>query len=262
MLLDAIITAGEDPGNDAELLAFAGGAPHKALIELEGRTFLERVVAALLGSGRVKRVVVVGLPPEHRPDLGPRVTFLPGAGGMLENGEASLAYLRSTGDMSERILTSACDVPLVSAGVINDLVDQCLAYDVDFCYSIVSKEVMERAFPGSGRTFVPLVEGRFAGGDISLIKPALLDVDRTRMHELIGQRKTFWKQVRVIGLGTLFLFLIRRLSIARLERRVARVFGITGKAIVCPHPEVAMDVDKPHHLIVIRAALEHQRGQA
>jgi molybdopterin-guanine dinucleotide biosynthesis protein A len=258
MYLDAVVLAGGDPEKDAELLAYAGGVPSKALIELGGRTFLEHVVSALLGVDQVRRVAVVGLAPEHCPDLGPQVIFAADRGGMLENGVSGVECLRATGEISERIVTSTCDIPLVTSEVVRDLIARCLPYDVDFCYSIVSQEVMERAFPGSGRTFIPLADGRFAGGDMGMTKLTLLDKNRDKLQGLVGQRKTFWRQVQIVGLSTLVLFLIRRLTIARLEQRVAQVFDIAGKAVILAHAEPAMDVDKPHHLDVVRAAFERR----
>jgi GTP:adenosylcobinamide-phosphate guanylyltransferase len=254
MLLDAIITAGGDPEKDAALLAHAGGAPCKALIELGGKTFLEHITSAMRRSGRIRRIVIVGLAPEHRPDLGPEVTFLPDAGGMVQNGESGIEYLKSTGAISERIMASSSDIPLITPEIIGSLIDLSLAHDVDFCYTIVQREVMERAFPGSGRTFVPLADGRFAGGDIFVAKPGMLDSDVQKWRELTGTRKTFWKQVRIIGLSTLLLFAIRRLTIAEAERRASKALGLTAKAIIAPHAEAAMDVDKPHHLDAVRAA--------
>ena len=256
MELDAIITAGGDPDKDAALLAHAGGVPCKALIKLGDQTFLERIATAILESGRVRRLVVVGLPEELRPDLGPRVSFLPDAHGMLANVESAVNYLQASGTIGERILISSSDIPLLRADIVRDLVDRCLQYDVDFCYSIVSQEVMERAFPGSGRTFVAVADGRFAGGDIFVAKLSALRSDRQKWRELIGERKRAWRQVQIIGLGTLVLFALRRLTIAEAERRAGKALGISVKAIVSPHAEVAMDVDKPHHLDVVRAAFE------
>jgi GTP:adenosylcobinamide-phosphate guanylyltransferase len=262
MQLDAVIPAGGDPARDAELLAYAGGAPCKALIKLGDKTFLERVVSALQGSGCVRRIVVVGLPVAYQTNLGPEVGFAPDAGSMLQNGEAGLDYLRSTGELSERILSATADTPLITPAIIRDLVEQHLQYDVDFCYSIVRQETMERAFPGSGRTFVPIGGDRFAGGDVNVVSPQVLDGDRTKIDEIVGERKTFWKQVHAIGLDTLFFFLIRRLTIAKLEKRVERVLGFSAKAVICPHAEVAMDVDKPHHLDVVRAAWQRRQQTA
>ncbi len=254
MKLDAIITAGGDPDKDADLLAHAGGAPCKALIRLGDKTFLEHIVAAILKSGYVRRLVVVGLPEELRPNMGPQVSFLPDAHGMLANVESGVNHLQETGTVSERILISSSDIPLITPAIVRDLVDRCLQHDVDFCYSIVSKEVMERAFPGSGRTFVAVADGRFAGGDIFVARLSALDSDRQKWHELIGERKRAWKQVQVIGLGTLVLFLLRRLTIAEAERRAGKALGLSVKAVISPYAEVAMDVDKPHHLDVVRAA--------
>jgi hypothetical protein len=258
-MLDAVITAGGDPDKDADLLAHAQHAPVKAMIRHEGKTFLEYLVSALLGSGRIGRIVVVGLPSEYRLEFGPDVIYLPDHGGLVENAEAGVAYLASAGHSPERIVLASSDVPLITPALVNDFIDRCQPYDADFCYAIVRREVMERTFPGSGRTFVRLVNGRFAGGDLGLLKPSVLNVRRDVLQELIGERKTFWKQIRAIGLDTLLLFLIRRLSIAHIERRCQILLGISGKAVICPHAEIAMDVDKPHHLDLVLAALS-QRG--
>lgn len=254
VLLDAVIMAGGDPQKDIELLQYAGGAPNKALIELGGVSFLERIVTALLQSGRVRRVAVVGLPPEHRPGLPPQATFLPDTGSMLGNGRAGVEYFKSQGGVSEYVVACSSDIPLLTPQAVSGVIDMCLPYRVDFCYNIVQDEVMERAFPGSGRTFVAIEGRRYAGGDMNLVHTSIVDVDQTRINEIIGYRKSFWRQVQAVGLDTLFLFLIRRLTIAHLERRVQKALGFTGKAVVCPYAEVAMDVDKPHHLDVVRAA--------
>jgi GTP:adenosylcobinamide-phosphate guanylyltransferase len=254
MQLDAIVLAGGDPARDATLLAFAGDVPLKTLIKLGDQTFLERIVSALQGSGRVRRIAVVGLPVEHQIALGPGVLYAPDRGSILSNGEAGLDVLRATGEISEHILVSTADIPLVVPQSICDVIDLCLPYSADFCYPIVSKQTMERTYPGSGRTFIPIEGDRFAGGDILLVRPSILDGDRDRLADIIGERKTFWKQVRIVGLDTLFLFLVRRLTIAKVERRVELVLGFKGKAVICPRAEVAMDVDKPHHLNIVRAA--------
>ncbi len=259
MMLDAIITAGGDPARDAELLTYAADvtgrpAPRKALIEVGGKTLLAHVVDALRGSGRVRRVVVVGLPEEHRPLLGPDVTFLPDTGSMLGNGRAGVEYLKSTGEISERLIASSSDVPLITPQIVDGMLDQCLAHDADFCYNIVEQSVMERAFPGSGRTFVPIEGKRYAGGDINLVRTRIVESNLEKLEQIIGQRKSFWRQLSFVGLDTVFLFLIRRLTIAQVERRVEKVLQFTGKVVISPYAELAMDVDKPHHLDVVRSA--------
>ena len=261
MQIDAIILAGGDPDKDAELLAYAGNAPRKALIRLGEKTFLEHIVSAMLDSNRVRRIIVVGLPTQHTMNLGAQVSYIPDAGGLLENGQAGIDYLRGTGHISERVLAASSDIPLITPKIVQDLLALCLPHDVDFCYSIVDKQIMERAFPGSGRTFIPIQSRRFAGGDINVSKSTILDTNKSKLKSIIGERKTFWKQLRAIGLDTVFLFLIRRLTIAQIEHRVNKALGFKGKAIICPYAQVAMDVDKPHHLDIVRDAwARQQRG--
>ena len=262
MMLDAVIMAGGDPTRDVDLLTYAGGAPNKALIELGGKTFLERIVIAMQESGRVRRIVIVGLAPEHQIDLGADIVFLPDAGSMYGNGCSGVNYFKSTGGVSDWVLASSSDVPLLTPQVVSGVIDLGLRYDVDFCYNIVEQSVMERAFPGSGRTFVPIEGHRYAGGDLNMVRATVVDTNQAKVNEIIGERKHFWKQVRSIGLDTLFLFLIRRLTIARIERRIEKVLGFSGKAVICPYAQVAMDVDKPHHLDVVRAAFASHMQEA
>jgi GTP:adenosylcobinamide-phosphate guanylyltransferase len=261
MLLDAILLAGGDPVRDAELLHYAGGAPRKALIELGHRTFLERIVQALLDSERVRRIAIVGLPQEFEIDMGAQVCFVPNRGSLFANGAAGFERLSTAGPISDQLVVSTADIPLVTAEMIQAFIDTCLLHKVDFCYPIVTQKDMEQTFPGSGRTFVPIGRQRYAGGDIDVVTPKVLATNSTKLDQIIGERKTFWRQVRAVGLDTLLLFLIRRLTLERIEQRVEQVLGFTCKALISPHAEIAMDVDKPRHLAVVRKAWQ-QRQQA
>ena len=97
---------------------------------------------------------------------------------------------------------------------------------------------------------------------MNMVKSTILNKNREKIHELIGQRKTFWKQIQAVGLGTLFLLLIHRLTLAEAERRASKAIGFTGKVIISPHAELAMDVDKPHHLDIVRAAFARREQEA
>jgi hypothetical protein len=106
---------------------------------------------------------------------------------------------------------------------------------------------------------VPIGNQRYAGGDIDVVTAKVLGTDSVKLEEIIGERKTFWRQVRAIGLDTLFLFLIRRLTLERIEHRVTQVLGFSCKAVVSSYAQVAMDVDRPRHLDAIRIAWEKRR---
>ena len=74
-------------------------------------------------------------------------------------------------------------------------------------------------------------------------------------EDLIGSRKNALKQALRIGLGTLVKLLLRRLSLAEAEERVAKAMGLTGRAVLVRHAELAMDVDKPFQLEICRREL-------
>ena len=65
-----------------------------------------------------------------------------------------------------------------------------------------------------------------------------------------------WRQARKIGMVTLLLLALRRLTLAQVEQRVSKAFGISGKAILVEHAELGMDVDTLHQLDICRREIE------
>jgi hypothetical protein len=89
-----------------------------------------------------------------------------------------------------------------------------------------------------------------------LLSRRLTVEQRETLRSLVGSRKSALEQARIIGFGLLFRLLIRRLSLAEAERRVARGIGVRGRAVPFPHAEIGMDVDKPFQLEIVRTELE------
>ncbi|HEX5942213.1 MAG TPA: hypothetical protein VFY66_08035, partial [Anaerolineales bacterium] len=81
-------------------------------------------------------------------------------------------------------------------------------------------------------------------------------------ESLIGSRKSPLKQASLIGFGTLFALFMRRLTLEDAVRRVYERIGVKGRAIIWPHAEPCMDVDKPSQLELLRADLARQQSEA
>jgi hypothetical protein len=81
-------------------------------------------------------------------------------------------------------------------------------------------------------------------------------------ESLIGTRKSPLKLASLIGFGTLFALFTRRLTLEDAVRRVSERVGVKGRAIVWPHAEPCMDVDKPSQLELLRADLAQQQSRA
>lgn len=255
--LVAIIGAGGSYAPDDPLLRHAGVA-HKALIPIAGAPMIAHIAGALADSGYVSQLIVVGMGPEHGVEMPLPTTWVPEAGGILENTLAGVEALARLEPDAERALVCGTDIPLITGEMIRYLVDTALATGADVCYTIVARETMETRFPGSGRSFARLRDGQFAGGDIHLINPVIFEKNRQLMNDMMGARKNNLKQARMIGLRFLLKFFFRRLTVADGERKAQSILGVPCRAIPVRYAELGMDVDKPHQLDMVRAELESQ----
>jgi len=253
--VDAAIIAGA-PDKEDPLLA-GTGLHNKALLPLAGQPMIAHVVKALDQSGYVSRIVIVGLGPEDGLNFERPVEYVPTTrGGLLDNVLAGLEAVAAGNPSAERALVSACDIPLLTPEAVRWFIESCLETDHDLYYPIVEQQVMETQYPGSARTFVPLREGRFAGGDLYMVRIPIPQVNQELVRNLLGERKNYWRQARLIGLWPLIKLALGWLSLAEAERIASRAIGLRGRAVVSPHASLGMDVDKPHQLAIARAILE------
>ena len=253
-MLDVVVTAGYDPGRP-DPLATAMGVPQKALIDVAGRPLVWWTVNALCRCPSVGRIVVVGIDPSLRLDLEPGVECLPNLPDHLENVLHGVRHLlRYRPDMEYGIIASG-DVPLLRPETVTWFINACLADRYDLYYSIVQDRVMEAQFPGAGRSYVRMKEGRFCGGDLFLFKTSVFQANLPMARRLMAERKHPLRQARLFGWRTLAKVVLGRLSIAEGEQVASRLLGCRTKVIISPHADLGMDVDKPHQLEMARRLL-------
>lgn len=251
--MDCVITAGGRPTPEDPLYLYTQGQP-KALLDMGGRTMLERVVDALQSSQSIEEIVVAGLGHDHGQSFRRPVHHLPDQGSLVANALAGVAWVRQRRPDAEAIFLSSADVPTITGEIIDAHVDACRPFDCAVYYAFVTQEIMEARFPGSRRTFVPLKNRlRVAGGDIFLIQPSLADHNPALWEAMTNARKHAWRLASIVGPGTLLKFLFRRLSVPDLEATGARMINRPVKIILSPHAELAMDADKPHQVDLLRA---------
>jgi len=257
----AIVLAGGPPDREDPLAAMRG-VPKKSLIPIAGKEMVRWVVEALHGSGRVETIVLVGLGPEEGLTFEGPVAYVPGGGSILDNLLAGLDHIQTLDPQAEKVVACSADVPLITPDIVRYFVDACLETDHDLYYSIVDRETMEAQFPGSGRTFVPLKDGRYAGGDIYMFRIAAARTSEDLARRLMEERKNFWNHVRLIGIIPLIKFLFRRVDVAEAEQIAGQALGISGRAIISRYAEVGMDADKPHPPEMVEEALRRRAAAA
>lgn len=252
--MDCIVVAGGVPAPDDPLYPYTQGEP-KALLDMNGRTMLERVVDALQDAHDVDDVIVVGLGDDRGMTFRRPVSHLPDHSGLISNGIAGIKWLRQQKPETDLVLISSADIPTITGPIVDAFIDACRPLDRALYYNFVTQGTMEARFPHSNRTFVKLAGVNVAGGDMIIFHADLAESHQELWEALSQGRKHAWQLARVVGLRFLFRFLTRRVSFADLETTAARIIERPAGVVVNRHAEIAMDADKPHQVDLLRADL-------
>jgi NDP-sugar pyrophosphorylase family protein len=258
--MDAMVAAGGVPKPDDPLCEYTQGGA-KAFLDVAGKPMVQWVLDALSAAEHIEHVVVVGLEPDLKVYCDKPLAFVPQQGAMLANIRAGVRKVLELNPQAEHVIMVSGDVPAIRAEILDWQVETALQSDHDLYYTVVTKEVMETRFPDSRRSYTPLKGMQVCGGDVHIIRASLATREDQIWDELIGARKNVFKQASMIGYSTLLLLLLRRLTIEGAIPRVTKRLGVTGRAVVCPYAEVAMDVDKPHQLELLRKDLGVRASQ-
>lgn len=233
-MVDAIILAGEGK-NIVEDLAT------KALIVIHGKPMIEYVIDSLKGSGCIDRIVIVGPKGPLCKVIGQKVDMIiESEGTIINNLKRGMEFL----NCEKHVVACTCDIPMVSAEAIKDFIDCCMEVRVDIGYPIIDKCLNDIKYPDVKRTYVKLKDGIYTGGNIVYINPFIMKDCYEAAIELVGNRKNPLKMARFFGFSILFKLFMGFLSVADVEKRVVKLFGISARAIKTSYPEIGNDVDK------------------
>jgi len=256
------VLAGRRPGVDA--LAAGDGAPHRALLDIEGEPMLVRVTRRLLAWPSIERVVInidrVDLL-EPLPDL------------VRWRAEGRLEILPSTASPSRSVLESLDHLDLRSGPILVTTADHALLDDTmlgrffaesekspaDLCLALVPRSVIEASFPETRRTYLRFRGESYSGANLFLFRTPAAREAALFWQRVERLRKRPWRIARAFGMRNLARFLMRRMSLAQAFEQVSRVLGIRAEAIPLAVAEAAVDVDKLDDLILVRKILAERR---
>jgi GTP:adenosylcobinamide-phosphate guanylyltransferase len=248
----AIITAGGIPQPDEPLYPYTQGSS-KALIEICGKPMIQWVVDALCAAQKVEKIIIVGLSGEHGIHGNKIVAFLPNQGTMLQNLRAGMLKILEIDPQASHTLVASSDIPAISPEMVDWEIEATSRTDLDVYYTIIRKEVMEKRFPNSRRSYTRLKDMQVCGGDMNVIRTMTASGNDQLWERIIAARKNAFKQASLIGYDTLLLLLLRRIALPQAVERVTRRLNLSAQALVSPYAEIGMDVDKPSQLELLRA---------
>lgn len=259
--MDAIVIAGGIPRPEDPLYSYVKGDA-KALVDIVGKPMVQWVLDALSDAKRVDNVILVGLSSKNQLTCKKPLHFLSNQGRMLANIVAGVHKSLELNKKNKYVLIVSSDIPALQAHMVDWLVDTSMQTQDDLYYGVCTREVMEKRFPDSRRTYTPLKDMELCGSDINLCHVRMATEHLDLWESLLGARKSPLKQASKLGLGLLFSLATRQLTLEDAVKRISERIGIKGRAIVWSYAEPCMDVDKPHQLEMMRADLTKQRRRS
>jgi molybdopterin-guanine dinucleotide biosynthesis protein A len=252
-VLDAIVLAGGAPNPDDPIYPQTQGSK-KSMMDIGGKPMVQWVIDALDRSRSIGQMLVIGLENNSQLKSSKPMRYLPDGGGILQNILTGLEQISGSDSTASHALIASADIPALTSEMVDWRVEVAMEAPTDVDYVVVDRSTMESRYPDSNRSFVRLQDCEVCGGDINVVRVGLnkyADV----WEQIVGARKSAFKQASLIGYSTLLLLLAGRLRLESAVERVTRRLGISGNVHISPFAEIAMDVDKPHQLEILRAEL-------
>ena len=256
--MDTVITAGglTQPG-DLLYEVLPGG--YKAFLDIAGKAMIQWVLDALSAAKTIERVVIVGLKPDCGVTCSKPLTFVPDQDDLVANIRAGVLKVLELNPSAEYVLAATSDVPAITGEMVDWVVNSAMETEHDLYYNVISREVMEKRFPGSRRSYLRLKDIEACGGDINVLRASVVSGRDDVWKRLVASRKNALKQAALIGYDTLFLVMFRLITMEGAVKMVSKRLGLRGRAVVCPYAEIGMDVDKPFQLEIMRADLSRSK---
>ncbi|HIE50730.1 MAG TPA: hypothetical protein EYP85_03145 [Armatimonadetes bacterium] len=241
--MDVVITAG---GRIGGTFAAAEGVTVKALLSLQGRTLLERVLTAFRHSPASERIVVVG-PPEVE-----GVASRAGADRFVPEGETGLDnVLRGLQALSAggKVILSTSDLPLLAGADVEGFLAR-VPETALVGYAVYRREEFARAFPQRKTQYVSLADGDFVGGCVFLVDADLIRRMEPLLQAGFARRKSPTALMHLAGWRVTSKFLLSRVlgrrfapSSGELQQRAEAL--LKGKCVLVhgASPHLALDVD-------------------
>lgn len=240
----ALILAGSRPGETDPVAAFAG-VTHKALIELQGRTLLERVATALRAAGAARVAVALSDPAVRAEAERLDLLVIAAAEGPAESVAAAAEVLGTP------LLITTADHALLEAAWVQALVAGA-PEGCDVALLLAEEAVVVRDAPRTKRTYYRFRDGRFSGCNLFLLRTPQSLGAIALWRTVQAHRKQPWRIASLLGLGTLAGYALGRLTAGEAVARLGRRAGVEAAVVRSPFGLAAVDVDKPADLELVR----------
>jgi len=254
----AIVLAGDRSKSDA--LVHHSGAGCKALIDIDGKPMLRRVLLALRESRVIGNICLAG--PEKE-----ALATDQSLSEWVRNGEidwfppsrspSTSAYqVMQSLDPAVPVLLTTADHPLLSAGIADAFGRQSLMDDVDVTVGLAPHALVTEAYPGISKTVLRFSDGEFCGCNLF----AFLTPEGRRAaafwRKIERQRKKPLRVISLLGWRAVIRYRLGLLSLDEALEKLSKRLGLRMRAVILPYANAAIDVDSIADLMLVKGALE------
>nr|WP_238560096.1 nucleotidyltransferase family protein [Sphingomonas sp. Mn802worker] len=248
MIASALVLAGSRGGPDP--VATYAGVAEKALIALGKATMLARVLAALKVAGVGQAVVSANAPAVLAEAERHGAATMAAAAGPSASTAAALDRLGAP------LLVTTADHALLRPEWVIDFLAK-VEPGVDVAVLLARRETIERAAPGSRRTYLRFADGDWSGCNLFLLATPRAERMIRLWQEVERDRKRPWRIVRRLGPGLLGRYILGRLTLVDAVAHLGRRAGLVAAIVEAPDGLAAVDVDKPDDLDFVRERVAH-----
>jgi GTP:adenosylcobinamide-phosphate guanylyltransferase len=266
------------PDAPLTVIALAGGAlerdfrdagyavANKAYLPIGGTLMLERVLRAYRTSRSAGRIRLVTQPDAYEASFGRGkgaqlcdAVVAPGDD-VISSMLAGLAGL----DPSELTIVTATDLPLLTGAAVDAFAAQARATrpEFDIGYGYVSRQAHIAKYPHVRHTWVPLREGVFCGGGVSVLRAGAATQAATLLRRVAALRKSPLRLAGVFSPGLLLRLPFGGVRVGELERRADELSGLRCRGVRCDEPDLAVNVDRMADLRVVEEILRNESDAA
>jgi hypothetical protein len=233
----------------------------KALLPFLGKRLIEWQLEALHQSPYIEGLYLLGLSPEDI-SLDIPVHYVPveTTSDVSEKFGVGLDYLESQGKHPDMVVISSCDAPGVRTDDVNCYFEALAENpDAEFVVSLVPDEVIEAAFPGSGRVIAHFRDGDVFPGELYALSPRMIRKQQKMIAEFNHRRRQINRQKQRISLGPILRLVAQRprtwlmlakygmgaATLADAEKAVSAALGAEVRGVIVPDAGFGMDMDLP-----------------
>jgi len=242
----------------------AEGVSSKALIRIDDRPMIARVVETLKSAPEIGRIIIVSndrpgleaaVPGLFDADYAPGIVTAPAEASVC----VSLMNIVARETAAFPFLVTTTDHPLLTPEMIAEFTRGAVARKAELVVGLVEKWLFRRCFPDNRRTFVPFRDTAVTGCNLfALMGPGGVNVLEFWRH-VENRRKKPWRIFAQFGPWSLLLLLLRRYTLRQAFAGASHKLGVTVDLCCLSQAEAAIDVDKAEDLLLATDILKARR---